>query len=160
MWPGPYWPRTVLAATCFDGHGTDAAEDLHLLLAHGVGIEGDGRLHGGERHALQQVVGHHVAQRTGLFVKGRAALDAEGFGGGDLHVLDVVAVPHRLEDGVGEAEDQDVLHRLLAEVVIDAIDVLLVEDLEDGFVEGAGRFEIAAEGLFQNDARPAASRCD
>ncbi len=150
----------MLAATSSTRHGTDAAEDLHLLLAHGIGIEGDGRLHGGERHKLKQVVGHHVAQRAGLLVKRCAALDSEGFGGGDFDVLDVVAIPHRLKDGVGEAEDQDVLHRLFAEIMIDAIDVLLVEDLEDGFVEGAGRFEIAAEGLFQNDARPAASRAD
>jgi hypothetical protein len=43
-------------------------------------------------------------------------------------VVDVVAVPERLEDGVGEAEDQQVLHRLLAQVVVDAVDLLLVED--------------------------------
>jgi hypothetical protein len=35
-------------------------------------------------------------------------------------VLDVRAVPERLDDGVGEAEVQQVLHRLLAEEMIDA----------------------------------------
>ena len=54
--------------------------------------------------------------------------DAEALGHRDLHVLDVVAVPDRLEERVGEAEVEDVLHRLLAEVVVDAEDALLGED--------------------------------
>jgi hypothetical protein len=42
-------------------------------------------------------------------------------------VVDVLAVPHRLEDAVGEAEDEKVLDGLLAEVVVDAVDLRLVE---------------------------------
>jgi hypothetical protein len=57
----------------------------------------------------------------------RARADAEVLGGGDLDVVDVVAVPHRLEQEVGEAEREDVLHRLLAEVVVDAEDLRLAE---------------------------------
>ncbi len=71
---------------------------------------------------------HYVAQRAGLFVERAAALDSHGFCRGDLHVLDVVAIPDRLEDTVGETEHQNVLHRLLAEIVIDAEDLALVED--------------------------------
>ena len=37
----------------------------------------------------------------------------------------MVLVPQRLEHPVGEAEGQEVLHRLLAEVVVDAVDLLL-----------------------------------
>ena len=44
-------------------------------------------------------------------------------------MIDVVPVPERLEDPVGEAEDQEVLDRLLAEVVVDAVDLLLDEDV-------------------------------
>ena len=40
--------------------------------------------------------------------------------------------------------------------MIDTINAILIEDLEDGFVESARRFEIAAKGLFKNDARPPA----
>jgi hypothetical protein len=46
-------------------------------------------------------------------------------------VVDEVAVPDRLEQAVGEAEGQDVERRLLAEEVVDAEDLLLVEDLVD-----------------------------
>ena len=62
------------------------------------------------------------------FVVAAAVLHAHGLGHGDLHVVDVAPVPDRLEQGVGEAERQDVLHRLLAQVVVDAEDLALVED--------------------------------
>ena len=126
-------PSHVLAA---HGEEVDAvardrphrAQHLDLLVAHGVGVEGDGRLHGDQREELQQVVLHHVAQRAGLLVVGRAMLDAQRLGGGDLHVVDVAAVPDRLEDAVGEAQHQQVLHGLLGQVVVDAVDLPLVED--------------------------------
>ena len=47
----------------------------------------------------------------------------------DLHVIDEIAVPDRFEQAVGEAEREDVLGRLLAEEVVDAEDLFLVEDL-------------------------------
>ena len=68
-----------------------------------------------------------VARHAGLLVELAAPLDADLLGDGDLHVVDVLAVPERLEDAVGEAEDEEVLDRLLAEVVIDAEDLALVE---------------------------------
>ena len=58
--------------------------------------------------------GHHVAQRARLVVVAAAPLDADRLGDGDLHVVDVAAVPDRLEDAVAEAERQDVLDGLLA----------------------------------------------
>ena len=64
----------------------------------------------------------HVADRAGLFVEGAAPLDAEALGHRDLHALDAVAVPDRLEELVGEAEEQDVEDRLLAEVMVDPED--------------------------------------
>ena len=55
-------------------------------------------------------------------VEGAAALDAEVFRHGDLHALDMVAVPERLQERVGEAEEEHVVHRPLAQVVVDAED--------------------------------------
>ena len=60
-----------------------------------------------------------------LVVVAGAVSDAHVLRHGDLHMVDVVAVPERLEDRVGEARHQDVLHGLLAEVVIDAVDLAL-----------------------------------
>ncbi len=59
-----------------------------------------------------------------LLVVAAALLDADRFRHRDLHVVDVAAVPDRLEDAVGEAEDQDVLDGLFAQVVIDAVDLV------------------------------------
>ena len=73
-------------------------QQLHLLLTHGIRVEGNWRLHGCERKQLQQVVGDHIAQRTRFFVVARAPADAERFGGGDFDVVNVVAIPDRLED--------------------------------------------------------------
>ena len=77
------------------------------------------------------MVRDHVAQRAGLLVELAARLDAHRLRRGDLHVIDAVAVPDRLEQPVGEAERHDVLHRLLAEIVVDAEDLVLVQRAQD-----------------------------
>jgi hypothetical protein len=96
-----------------------------------------------------------VADRPDLVVEATAPLHAELLGHRDLHVVDVVSIPDRLEERVGEAKDHEVLHGLLAEVVVDAKDVFLGEDLAQRLVERPGRSEIPAEGLLEDDARPA-----
>src|SRR5262245_10999799 len=73
---------------------------------------------------LQQMILDDVADDAGLFVEGAAALDAEAFGQRDLHVLDVMTVPDRFQEGIREAEVQDVLHGFFPEVVVDAEDVV------------------------------------
>ena len=69
----------------------------------------------------------HVAQRTGRLVVARAIFDAERLAGENLDVIDVAAVPDRLEDRVGETQHHDVLRGLLAEEVVDAVDGGLFE---------------------------------
>ncbi len=111
-----------------------------------------GRLHGDVGHDLQQVVLDHVADRPGFFVERAATLHAEDFGHRNLHTLDVVAIPDRLEDLVGEAEEEQVLHGRFAEVVVDAEDRLLVEVFVHDLVERERRGQVAAEGLFEHHA--------
>ena len=71
-------------------------------------------------------------------------------------MVDVAAVPDRLEDPVAEPEDQEVPDRLLAEVVIDPVDLRLAEDLADLAVEPDRRVEVVAERLLDDDPPPAA----
>ena len=97
-----------------------------------------------------------VAAGAGLLVERAAALDADRLGHRDLHVVDVAAVPDGLEDAVAEPEDQQVADRLLAEVVVDAVDLLLAEDLADLAVEADRRVEVVAERLLDDDPPPAA----
>ncbi len=110
-----------------------------LLVADDVGVERAGRFHADQRHQLQDVVLHHVAQRAGALVVSGPRADAFGLGDGDLHVVDVLLIEQRLEDAVREAQDQDVLDGFLAEIVIDAIDLPLVERGGELVVDRAGR---------------------
>ena len=73
-------------------------------------------------------------------------------------MVDVAAVPNGLEYPVGKTEDQDVLHRLFAKVVIDAIDLLFVEDGVDRLVQRLGTLQVVAEGLLDYDPFPALGR--
>ena len=79
-----------------------------------MGVEFHRRLHRDQRQQLEQMVRHHVAERAGRIVKAAAMPDAEFFIDGDLDVIDMVTVPDRLEHAIGEAQYQNVLHRLLA----------------------------------------------
>ena len=95
---------------------------------------------------------HDVAQRAVLVVVAAAALHADVLGDGDLHVIDVPAVPDGLEDRVAEPEHEEVLDRLLPEVVVDPVDLPLAEDLSQLVVERACAREVRAEGLLDDDA--------
>ncbi len=77
-------------------------------------------------------------------------------GHGHLDVVDVIARPQGLEDGVGKAQGEDVLDRLFTEVVVDAVNLVLFEDLVQGGVEFMRSLAVAAERLFDHQAGRAA----
>ena len=80
--------------------------------------------------------------------------DAELFVDRDLDVVDVIAVPDRLEHAVGEAQHQDVLDGFLAEVMIDPVDLLLFDEFQQFIVEGFRRSEVGSERLFDHQPAP------
>ena len=69
----------------------------------------------------------HVARSAAAIVVTTARADTELFGDGDLDVVDVTTIPKRLENRVGETQDEEILDGLLAEVVVDAEDLRLAE---------------------------------
>ena len=129
----------------------DRAEHLDLFVADPVRVDGDRRLHGEVSDDLEEMVLDDVADRAGLVVELAAPLHAELLGHRDLHAVDVVAVPDRLEERVGEAEEQEVLDGLLAQVVVDAEDRRLRKHRVEGLVERARRCEVVPEGLLDHD---------
>ncbi len=144
--------RAVLAAHGGVVHrvGLDRLErphDLVLLVAHGVGVEGHRRLHRDEAQELEHVVLHHVAQRARLLVIRPARLHADRLAHRDRHAVAVLAVPQRLEG--------DVLDGLLAEIVVNPVDLPLAEHPRDQPVQLLGALEIAAERLLDDDPREA-----
>ena len=78
---------------------------------------------------------HHVAQSTGLVVESTSTLDAHILYRCDLHALDVVAIPERLEDTIRKTQRHDILYRLLSEEVIDTIELMFVEGLAVDLVQ-------------------------
>ena len=146
--PARYWPRTVDFGASLPLIRFSELQHLQLFVAHGVGVHRGRRLHGDEAEQLQHVVLHHVAQRAGLVVVADAVFEPDRLGHRDLHMVDMRGVPQRLEERVGEAQRHQVLHRLLAEIVVDAEDLLLAEIVADQVVERVRRGEIAADRLF------------
>ncbi len=102
---------------------------------------------------MQQVVLNHVAQLTGLIEVAPAALDADFLGNRDFHVGNMVLVPLGLEQAVGETQGNEVLHRVLAQIVVDAVDAVFREELRNGVVDPARRGQVVTDRLFQHRSR-------
>src|SRR4029077_2070314 len=100
------------------------------------------------------MIGNHVAQRAGGLIEGTAMFDADSFGGGDLYVVDVGTIPERFNNAVRETENHHILDGLLAEIVIDTIDLLFGEDFLQFLVELNGGSKVVAERVFHDDASP------
>ncbi len=134
----------------------DRPDHLHLLVAERIRLERRRRLHRDEAHQLEEVVLEEVAARAGLLVERAAVLDADRLRDRDLDMVDMAPVPDRLEDAVSEAEDEEVPDGLLAQVVIDPVDLRLAEDLADLAVQADRRDQVVAERLLDDDPPPAA----
>src|ERR1700719_3151863 len=96
---------------------------------------------------------NHVADRADSIVEGAPTLDPECFRHGDLHTFDMAAIPKRLQQSIGETEKKHVVHRPLAQVMVDAEDSILTEGAEQNPVEFLGRDQVPTEGLFHNHSR-------
>ena len=132
----------------------DRLDRLALLGSHRIRLETDRGLHRGQREQLEQMVRYHVAERSGAIVEFTAAFDRDRLGHRDLHVIDMVAVPQRLEQPVGEPQHHDVLDRLLPEIMVDAIDLVFRKDRQQLCIERARRIEIGSERLFDDEPAP------
>src|SRR6516164_8500264 len=102
------------------------------------------------------MVGDHVAECAGALVKLAAPLDSDDLGGRDLHMIDVPAIPDRLEQSVGKAQRHHVLHRFLTQEMVDSINLILAKRPEDFGVERFCRSEVMAERLLDDDPAPLA----
>ncbi len=125
-----------------------------LPVAHAGAVIADGRLHGDDGEELHEVVLEHVPQRPRLLVILAPMLHPQRLRRRDLHVVYIAPVPDGFDDGVGEAEGQDVLDGLFAQVVVNAVDLLFRKNLVQGVIERAGGGKVSTERLLHHDARP------
>ena len=70
----------------------------------------------------------------------------------------IVTVPGRSKDAVGEAQGQQVLDHLVAEEVVHSVDLVLAEEVRQVLWELFRGFQVATEGLFDHHSRPAAGK--
>jgi len=102
-------------------------EHFDFLIADGFAIGAGGRFHCQVRQHLEQVVLDDVANGANLFVKRSPALNSKILRHGDLHTLDMRAVPEGFEHFVRKAEEKHAMHRLFAQVMVDAENFVFVE---------------------------------
>jgi hypothetical protein len=96
------------------------------------------------------VVLHYVPDRPHLFIEAAPTFHSKALAKGNLNPFDVVAIPDRLEKGIGEAEVKQILNRFLAEVMVDPEDRRLGEELEKRSIELLRRDEITAKRFFND----------
>src|ERR1700730_7338900 len=96
---------------------------------------------------------NHVLIGNGRFVELNPAIESQGLGNVDLHVVDEIATPDRLEKAIGKPEGENVLRRLLAQEMVDAKDLALSERLVQLGVERNRTVEVISERLLHDDAR-------
>ena len=89
-----------------------------------------------------------------LVVEAAAVRDVEVLRHGDLDRLDVAAVPHRFEHGVGEPQPQDLLDRHLPEEVVDPVQLRLAQHRAQRRTQRLGGREVVAERLLDDDPGP------
>ena len=96
---------------------------------------------------------HHVAHGAVFVIIGPAFANALRLRDGNLHVVDGEIVPQGFEQTVGEPQGDQVLHRLLAEIVIDAEYSIFVERGSDRVIDDTRTRQVFADGLFHRHPR-------
>ena len=99
---------------------------------------------------------HHVTKRAGCFVECSPPLNAYGLGNDQLHMIDIAPVPHRFENRVANAKNEQILGCLLSKVVIDPIDLVFLKNGRQLAVQLASGIQIMSKRLLDNDPAPAA----
>src|SRR4029079_11129747 len=147
--------RVVLrlaAHPCPPRERANCTQYFRALVTQRFVIRADRRLHGQVGDDLQHVVLHDVANGAHFLVKGTSAFDTHFFRHRDLYAVDDRWVPERFEERVGEPEIEEVLHRLLAEIVVDAEDGVFREHAVQRARERHRRSEIPPKWFFHDEA--------
>src|SRR5581483_2573581 len=128
------------------------AEYFDLFIADGVAMQPSGRLHGQKSYNLKHVVLDHIADGLGGVVKLTTPLDAELFSHRDLHTLDEIPIPDRLQKTIGEAKEQKIQDCFFTEVVVDPKDSRFRKHRMKCGIQLLGRSKIVSKGLLDNDS--------
>src|SRR3954469_1658353 len=93
---------------------------------------------------------YNVADCAHFLVKCATTLHAKILGHCDLHTLDMIAVPDRLQKGISKSEKHHVVNGRFAEIMVDPEDVSLPKSLQQNGVELDCRIQVAPEWLLDD----------
>src|SRR5689334_6391643 len=79
---------------------------------------------------------------------------AQRFCHSNLNMVDITAIPNRLEDTVRKPKYQDVLHGFFTEIMINAVDLVLLYELQKVMVQLPRRSQVVPERLLNDEAAP------
>jgi len=69
-------------------------------------------------------------------------------------MIHIAAVPHRLENSIGESECENILNGLFTEIVVDAINLILVQNFANISVQSHRGGQIVAERFLYHHTFP------
>ena len=96
------------------GYRADGFEYFYLFVTDGFSVQVRRRFHGHQGEELEQMALDHIAQGPRSVVEFTPAFNAGNLSMRNLHMVDVVSVPQRLQQQVGKAEHKHILHGFLA----------------------------------------------
>ena len=120
--PAAYWPITLCVAAVVWSIERSERSTFTFSSRTSVALK-CAAVHRHQSQQLEHVALDHVT--SGATGDDAATLEPHRFGHGDLNVIDPLAFPQQLEQPIAEAKREQVLHRLLAEIMIDAERTLL-----------------------------------
>jgi len=59
-------------------------------------------------------------------------------GHGNLHMIDILPIPDRFKQGIGETEGQDVLYGFLSQVMVDSVNLGFMKKLSQQVIKCSG----------------------
>ena len=97
----------------------------------------------------------HVTHRptTAVIITG-TAFNTVGFRMGDLHMINVMPIPQRFENQIIKAQYQQILHCFLANVMINAVNLVFAQMLFQTLLQQLGGGQIVSKGFFNHHASP------
>src|SRR6266849_760575 len=129
------------------------SQERDFGVANRLRIVGDRSFHCQQRQDLEQMILEHVPNGTDFLVEAATSADTELLCHRDLHTCHVIPVPQRFQEGVCEPEVEEILNRLLAEKMVDAVDRRLGKGLMKRAVQFLRRCEVTAKWLFDDESR-------
>ena len=115
-------------------------------------------LHGSQTENLQQMVLHHISDNPVLVKVSSTSKCSERFFECNLDARYAISIPGRPKDHVPKPETEEVLHHFLAQVVVNPVQLLLLEQLLKVITQVSRAGRVTAKRFFNNDASPTSAR--